>query len=226
MTNVISFENIVIPLDFEETFGAKLREIRVSNGMRQSDLASKIGVTNTCISNYERGRLPNIKILHSIARVFNVSIDELVSDSINERNDMNHLNIFLDELAIMPERAHDLDAGIDLFTPVQFIVPSHGYSFVDTGVHIELPHGTCGHVRSKSGLNKKHGITVDGTIDEGYTGSIGVILHNSSDKDMTFERGDKVAQLVIEVILRPVPTLVDSIHGGDRGDGGFGSTGR
>lgn len=132
----------------------------------------------------------------------------------------------LDDGAIMPDRAHDLDAGLDLFATKDFIVPAHKYMFHDTGVHIELPSFTDGHVRSKSGLNRDHGITADGTVDEGYTGSIGVTLHNSSDSSYHFKRGDKIAQLVIERIIRPMPVEVAEIAGGDRGDDGFGSTGK
>ena len=139
---------------------------------------------------------------------------------------MEHMRVALDENAIMPTRAHRLDAGLDLFTPVDVTVPAHGRAFVDTGVHVELPMGTCGHVRSKSGLNRNHGLTADGTIDEGYTGSIGVTVHNGSDDDYVFSCGDKVAQLVIELIDRPTPILVSEIRGGSRGEDGFGSTGR
>lgn len=135
------------------------------------------------------------------------------------------MRIVLDENAIMPEQGHDLDAGIDLCTPVDFVVPAHGYAFVDTGVHVELPWSTCGHVRSKSGLNRFHGITADGTIDEGYTGSIGVTLHNSGDVDYQFVRGNKVAQLVVEHIVRTKLMVVSKIVGGTRGDDGYGSTG-
>jgi dUTP pyrophosphatase len=125
----------------------------------------------------------------------------------------------------MPKRAYALDAGLDLFTPIDFVVPAHGYAFVDTGVHIELPWGTDGHIRSKSGLNRYFGITADGTIDEGYTGSIGVTLHNSGDEDYRFACGDKIAQLVIEDIRRPTPVQVSEIRGGERVDNGYGSTG-
>lgn len=141
-------------------------------------------------------------------------------------SDLHNMNVMLDDMAMSPKRAHDLDAGLDLFAPVDFTVPAHGYAFVDTGVHVELPSGTDGHVRSKSGLNRDFGITADGTIDEGYTNSIGVIVHNSGDNDYSFRRGDKVAQLVVELICRPKVTIVDSISGGERGDDGYGSTGR
>ena len=135
------------------------------------------------------------------------------------------MKISLDKGAFMPERAHDLDAGLDLFALDSFMVPAHGYTSVDTGVHIELPSGTRGHVCSKSGLNRSHGITCDGTIDEGYSGSIGVTLHNSSSSDCWFGPGKKIAQLVVEKILRPDLVLVDKVGGGERGDNGFGSTG-
>lgn len=140
-------------------------------------------------------------------------------------SDMTYMRIVLDDGAIMPERAYELDAGLDLFAPVDFVVPAHGYVFVDTGVHVELPYGTDGHVRSKSGLNRYYGITADGTIDEGYTDSIGVTLHNDGDEDHHFSRGNKIAQLVIEDIRRPKVILVSEIRGGARGDNGFGSTG-
>ena len=141
-------------------------------------------------------------------------------------SNLKHVNVQLDEDAIMPDRAHDTDAGLDLFAREDFVVPKHGYVFHDTGVHIELPLLTDGHVRSKSGLNRNHGITADGTIDEGYTGPIGVTLHNDGDDDYHFKHGDKIAQLVIEPIYRPMPIQVSEVLGGDRGDGGFGSTGR
>lgn len=136
------------------------------------------------------------------------------------------IRVVLDESAIMPERAHELDAGLDLFTPVDFVVPAHGYAFVDTGVHVELPWGTDGHIRSKSGLNRDFGITADGTVDEGYTGTVGVTLHNDGDEDHHFVRGNKIAQMVIEDIRCPTPVQVSKISGGTRGDDGFGSTGR
>lgn len=139
---------------------------------------------------------------------------------------LRKMNVALDDIAIMPERAHDLDAGIDLFTPINFIVPAHSYSFVDTGVHIELPYGSAGHVRSKSGLSRDHGLFVDGTIDEGYTGSIGVTIFNNSNQDYYFSKGDKIAQLVVEAIFRPGLNLVDEVSGGERGNNGFGSTGK
>lgn len=138
---------------------------------------------------------------------------------------VGYMRYSLDEGAFVPVREHEHDAGFDLRTPVDLVIPAHGYAFVNTGVHFELPSGTAGHVRSKSGLNRYHGITADGTVDEGYTGPVGVILHNDGDEDHEFRRGDKVAQMVVEEIRRPAIICVAQVAGGERGDDGYGSTG-
>lgn len=126
----------------------------------------------------------------------------------------------------MPERAHETDAGLDLRSPIYSAVPAWGSATIDTGVHIELPKNTVGFLKSKSGLNVKHGITSEGVIDVGYTGSIVVKLYNHTDKDYVVQRGDKISQLVILPILTPKLELVDELESTERGDGGFGSTGR
>lgn len=136
------------------------------------------------------------------------------------------MRIKLDEGAFVPSRAHATDAGIDLRTPVAVTVPAHGSAVIDTGVHVELPQGCAGLLVSKSGLNVKHGITSTGLIDEGYTGTILVRLYNHSDTDYTFHEGDKVTQLVVIPVRYERVEIVDSINGGERGDNGYGSTGR
>lgn len=136
------------------------------------------------------------------------------------------MKIKIDEGAYAPSRAHATDAGIDLRTPVEVTVPAHGSATIDTGVHVELPQGCAGLLVSKSGLNVRHGITSTGLIDEGFTGSITAKLYNDSAQDWTLEAGDKVTQLVVIPVLYERVELVDSIDGGERGDSGFGSTGR
>lgn len=136
------------------------------------------------------------------------------------------LPIQLDPGAYMPERAHELDAGLDLRSPIGVsLLPLHGIG-IRTGVHIQLPSGTVGMLKSKSGLNTKFGITSEGVIDEGYSGEIVVKLYNHSSNTFHIKRGDKISQLVILPVLRPTPVQVDKIEGGERGDNGFGSTGR
>lgn len=136
------------------------------------------------------------------------------------------MNIKLDNGAYMPIRAHETDAGLDLRTPIDVIVPPRGSATIDTGVHIELPLFTTGFLKSKSGLNVKHGLTSEGVIDVGYTGSICVKLYNHSDKAYEFKKGDKISQLVILPILTPKLELVSDLDETERGDNGFGSSGR
>lgn len=127
----------------------------------------------------------------------------------------------------MPTRAHEFDAGLDLYSAYDdvCIFPRESELF-DTGVHIQLPNNTVGFLKSKSGLNVKCGITSEGEIDVGYTGSIMVKLYNHSDKPYRVRKGDKISQLVILPCLLPELEVVDSLEDTERGTGGFGSTGR
>ena len=132
------------------------------------------------------------------------------------------MRVQLDPGAFMPDRVHVPDAGADLRTPERFILRAHSHVTIDTGV---IPYGYVGMVKSKSGLMLE-GIVTDGTVDSGYTGSIRVVLFNHSGKHREFKAGDKVAQLVIMKIVSPTFVQVEKVEGGDRGDSGFGSTGR
>lgn len=136
------------------------------------------------------------------------------------------MKIMLDEGAFIPTRAHATDAGLDLYSMNDQIVPAKESAIFDTGVHVELPPDTVGFVKSKSGLNVKHGITSEGVIDEGYTGSIVVKLYNHSGYDYKVNKGDKISQLVILPIVKPTLEEVDSLDETDRGNNGFGSSGR
>ena len=127
----------------------------------------------------------------------------------------------------MPTRAHEFDAGLDLYSAYDDVCISPRESeLFDTGVHIQLPKNTVGFLKSKSGLNVKYGITSEGVIDAGYTGSIMVKLYNHSDKPYRVRKGDKISQLVILPCLLPELDVVDSLEDTERGTGGFGSTGR
>lgn len=134
----------------------------------------------------------------------------------------------LDEGAYLPTRAHKTDAGLDLYCPEGQgrVVKAGSSEIFDIGVHIELPYGTVGMIKSKSGLNVKYGITSEGVVDVGYTGSIKVKLYNNSNNDYEVKEGDKISQLVILPILTPELEIADSLDDTDRGDGGFGSSGR
>lgn len=136
------------------------------------------------------------------------------------------MKIKLDRGAFIPVRAHGTDAGADLRSPIDAVVPAMGSRVIDTGVHIQLPRGYVGMLKSKSGMNVKHDITSEGVIDEGYTGAIKVKLYNHSEKDYVIERGDKITQLVILPCEYVKFDLVDYLEDSERGGEGFGSTGK
>lgn len=136
------------------------------------------------------------------------------------------MEIMLDDGAYMPARGHRTDAGLDLRTPKAVTVPAYGSVAVDTGVHVALPHGCAGLLVSKSGLNVRHGVTSTGLIDEEYTGSIVVKLYNNEGEDYSFEAGDKISQLVVIPVVREPLDQVSAFNATERGDNGFGSTGR
>jgi dUTP pyrophosphatase len=138
-----------------------------------------------------------------------------------------NFRVILDKGAYMPERAHAEDAGADLRSPIKVRIPARGSAVIDTGVHIEIPSGYAGFLKSKSGLNVKASLLNEGVIDAGYTGSIVVKLYNHSDDDYIFEAGDKISQIVIEKVELPGFEQVESFETDTaRGDGGFGSTGK
>ncbi len=136
------------------------------------------------------------------------------------------VNVMLDVGAYMPERAHSDDAGMDIRTPVLTVVPAKGSAVIDTGVHVQIPSGYVGMLKSKSGLNVKKDLTSEGVIDAGYSGSIVVKIYNHGEEQQIIEKGDKVTQLVIIPIETPVPVRVSNLEETERGSKGFGSTGR
>lgn len=137
------------------------------------------------------------------------------------------IKVKLDEGAFAPESAYEADAGYDLRTPTDCFIPAHTFGIIDTGVHVEIPKGYVGFLKSKSGLNVRDHLTGEGVIDSGYTGSIVVKLyHNNSHGGKQFRRGDKIIQLVLLPIVKPDIEIVDSLENTERGDNGFGSSGR
>lgn len=136
------------------------------------------------------------------------------------------MKITLDPGAYVPVRAHATDAGLDLKSPKLVYIPPYSSVAIDTGVHVEIPEGYAGMLKSKSGLNIKHDITSDGVVDCGYTGSIQVKLYNHGSHGYEVKNGDKITQLVVTPIVTPAIELVDELMSTERGSKGFGSSGR
>lgn len=135
----------------------------------------------------------------------------------------------LDEVAAAPAYAHPGDAGADLVTTVDVTLAPFERQLVPTGIAIALPDGYVGLVHPRSGLAARHGLTIvnaPGTVDAGYRGEIKVSLYNSDPHTpITLARGDRIAQLVIQEVVRARFVVADRLPGSHRGEGGFGSSG-
>ena len=129
----------------------------------------------------------------------------------------------------VPARAHHGDAGVDLYAAAAVELPPGGRVVVPTGIAIALPDGYAAFVLPRSGLAARYGVTLvnaPGTVDAGYRGEIRVtMLNTDQNSGVRFQRGDRIAQLVIQRVERAVFHEVGSLPGAARGDGGFGSTG-
>ena len=131
----------------------------------------------------------------------------------------------------LPRTASEGAAGLDLRAAVAepLILAPGERRLIPTGLRIALPVGFEAQVRPRSGLALRHGILIPnapGTIDADYRGEIQVILMNAGETDFEIERGDRIAQLVVAPVVRPVWVEVDSLDATERGEGGFGHTGR
>lgn len=139
----------------------------------------------------------------------------------------------LDKALPLPSRAHATDAGIDLYSAEDAVIAPGERQLVGTGIAIGLNPGTVGLIHPRSGMALKHGLSIvnaPGTIDEEYRGEVKVCLINLDPReDVHIRRGDRIAQLVLQdVLLSPVEEVasVDDLGQTQRGDGGYGSTGR
>lgn len=136
------------------------------------------------------------------------------------------IKIVLEEGATMPAYAHEDDAGLDLISMEMNMIPAHGMETFKTGVHMAIPSGYFGAIRAKSGLLRKHGIICSGTVDCSYTGEIMVTLVNTSSKNYQVFKGDKIAQMILIPYHHAEFVQVEKLDETERGDNGFGSTGR
>lgn len=125
-----------------------------------------------------------------------------------------------------PTRANPTDAGLDLYADIGFPLLAFHSGTVTTGISIAIPDGYVGQIRPRSGLAVKHGIDVlAGTIDSSYRGEVKVVLINHGFSTFQVNRGDRIAQLLIQPVMLWNPVVVDELDDTERGAGGFGSSG-
>ena len=130
----------------------------------------------------------------------------------------------------LPKYARGGDAGADIVSRIDVTLAPGERTLVPTGISIALPDGYVALVHPRSGLAIKHGVTMvnsPGTVDAGYRGELQIILINHDPKEsVSFKRGDRIAQLVIQKVESAQFLEVENLPGSGRGDDGFGSTGR
>lgn len=134
----------------------------------------------------------------------------------------------IDEEAIIPKYVHSTDSGMDIYSIENKVIKPGETVLIKTGLKIELPPNTEAQIRPKSGIALKNSVTVlntPGTIDEGFTGEICIILINHGKEDYKVNKGEKIAQMVIQPVIRVDIEEVHDIQNTSRGEGGFGSTG-
>ena len=144
------------------------------------------------------------------------------------------IEVKLESGARLPFRAHPTDGGADLYAyrfegfedRESAVIRGRGELIVDTGVSMAIPENYIGDIRPRSSMFFKHGIICAGTIDSGYRGNIKVCLRNLTDSPVQIDRGDRIAQIcIIPVAICDFKDVVD-LPESDRGEGGFGSTGK
>ncbi len=127
-----------------------------------------------------------------------------------------------------PKKAHHDDAAFDLRARVDMELPHGETVLVPTGLFIELPVGYEAQVRPRSGMSLKHSLLIvnsPGTVDAGYRGEVGVIMHNLKQETFQVKRGDRIAQMVINKLPEVHFEFAEELSETGRGAGGFGSTG-
>jgi deoxyuridine 5'-triphosphate nucleotidohydrolase len=156
-------------------------------------------------------------------------VDYVVKSSLSRIENKLTFNIVkLSNNAIIPTTAHNDDAGYDVYSTQDVIIPKRSRKLIPTGIAIEFPddYKCYGRIAARSGLSTKASMdTGAGVIDKGYTGEINVLLINDSDEDFEVNQGMKIAQLVIERIIKPKIRMVDNLTITERNNSGFGSTG-
>jgi dUTP pyrophosphatase len=134
----------------------------------------------------------------------------------------------LDPEVPLPSYAHPGDAGLDLAAAAEVELPPGARAAVPTGIAVAIPAGWVGLVHPRSGLARRHGVTVTnapGTIDAGYRGEVQVLLINLGREPVILRRGDRIAQLLLQRVGTAQVVEVDELDDTSRGAGGFGSTG-
>jgi dUTP pyrophosphatase len=133
----------------------------------------------------------------------------------------------LNPKAKIPTKTNNNDAGWDLYSVSQTVIPPKQRKTVNTGIALQMPEHFAGLIWPRSGLSVKHGIDVlAGVVDSGYRGEIMVCLYNTSDENVSIQIGDRIAQIIFQEVPRVTMEVHETLGSSQRGDNGFGSSGK
>lgn len=125
----------------------------------------------------------------------------------------------------IPTRANEHDAGWDLYSTIDIVIPTKQRKTVNTGIALQMPEHMAGLIWPRSGLSVKQGIDVlAGVVDSGYRGEIMVCLYNTSDEDVIIHTGDRIAQIIFQEVPRVTMEVHETLGSSQRGENGFGSS--
>lgn len=203
-----------------------LKDRKIENNKEKYNY-SGFKAVNEIINNNHKEILSKIDIF----KEKNVQEQEVINEIVLEKKQENCLeqdSLLVERIrpeAKLPNKAHENDAGFDLFSSEYYSIPAYGQALVETGVKIAIPDNHVGLIWDKSGLANEGITTMGGVIDSGYRGEIKVIVKNLSEDIFNIIPGQKIAQLIIQTIS-PIKIRESKIENNSkRGEGGFGSTG-
>lgn len=199
-------------------------------GLSKTAAAERIEASKTAIKEAIDELKPSDRKRHIFEGIFSIFYD-IFDAALEQYHNYNIiLPIKLDDGATVPTYAHDTDACADLYAADDMVLPAHTFSnMVRTSVHIALPEGWMAMIFPRSSIGAKTQNRLSnsvGIIDSEYRGQLGILYDNLSDSDYEIKAGDRVAQMLVMPSYKFKANVVDILPTSERGEGGFGSTGK
>lgn len=213
----------------EESIQAFIDQAKADNLTRR-EVSKQVEETKTALTDFIKDLKPSAYKKELLNEILNCMFE--IFDSAAERFGVYDiiLPILLEDGAQVPTYAHGTDAAADLYAAENVIIPAHSFSnMVRSGVHIALPEGWVAFILPRSSIGFKTPLRLSnsmGVIDAGYRGPLGILYDNLSDSDYTINKGDRIAQLLIRPNYQFKPKIVDKLDETERGETGFGASGK
>lgn len=199
--------------------------------MNKNDLNKILSQTKDLEKLFESTELNDDVELDTLMNEYGIDLNELEKVFTDDIPKVKMNIKLIHENAVLPKFAYETDSGVDLYSVDEHIISPMGRSLISTGIVIDVPENHEIQIRSKSGLALNQGLFVlnsPGTVDQGYTGEIKVILFNTNNEEFKITKGMKVAQAVLCPVVcgKWVDIIkVSEVENKDRSNNGFGSTG-